>query len=136
MNKIDYFKLQAKNLYRDFKTQERDADGNYIYSPKFFSDIDELILCYDINEERFTLMNAQHLIAELAGFKKWSELIHASDAALELGELLLNNRNQDHLLLIQEWDSYLARSGLYDWEDGAKLELFKRIFGDRVQKVR
>ena len=50
---IDYFKLQAKNLYRDFKTQKKDDEGYYQYSPRFFKDIDGIIVDYDIDEVYF-----------------------------------------------------------------------------------
>ena len=43
MNKISYFKLQAKNFLRDFKTQKKDQEGIYFYSPKFFKDIMTLL---------------------------------------------------------------------------------------------
>lgn len=36
MDKISYFKLQAKNLMRDFKTQQFDAERLTCYSPRFF----------------------------------------------------------------------------------------------------
>ena len=35
MDKIAYFKLQAKNLFRDFKTQTFDEEGLTRYSPRF-----------------------------------------------------------------------------------------------------
>lgn len=128
MDKIGYFKLQAKNLLRDFKTQKLSADGIYIYSPKFFDDIDELILSFDIDEEHFTLMNAQHLIARLAGFKNWTDLLHASNAALELGELLFNNRNRYYCPVFDKWDWYLNQNNLQDISDESKLEIFKVVF--------
>ena len=51
-------------------------------------------------EENFTLMKAQHLVANLAGFDKWAELLHASDDALELGKLLLDKRGERLLALL------------------------------------
>lgn len=128
MDRISYFKLQAKNLLRDFKTQKQGLDTIYTYSPKFFADIDELVVAFDIDEERFTLMNAQHIIAYLAGFRNWSDLLHATDAALELGELLLNNRDQYYVPLIEEWKMYLEHGDLQDMCDEFKLELFKKAF--------
>lgn len=128
MEKILYFKMQAKNLIRDFKTQKIDSEGICVYSPEFFHDIDDLILSFDIDEEHFTLMNAQHLIAYLAGFEKWSDLLHASDAALELGELLLNNRERYDQPLRESWDMYLDQLDLSDIADESKLEIFKLVF--------
>ena len=45
MDKIAYFKLQAKNLFRDFKTQTFDEEGLTRYSPRFFKDIDDIGRC-------------------------------------------------------------------------------------------
>ena len=128
MDKISYFKLQAKNLFRDFKTQKIGSDSIYFYSPRFFDDINDIIVSFDIDEENFTLMNAQHIIAYLSGFEKWSDLLHASKAALELGEFLLNNRNQYYMPLREDWDMYLYRSNLQNITDESKLELFKIIY--------
>ena len=133
MDKIAYFKLQAKNLFRDYKTKTLDEEGLTCYSPKFFNDIEELFLSYDIDEQTFTLMNAQHLIAELAGFRKWTELLHASDEALELGKLLLDKRNETLSAsftnsLVDDWETYLYTSRLVDQSDEAKLQIFKSVF--------
>ena len=128
MKKIDFFKLQAKNLCRDFKTQKCGSDGVYLYFPKYFPDIDDLIVSFDIDEDHFSLMKAQHLIAYLAGFKTWSELLHASDEALELGELLLNNRNRFNSPLRENWDMYLEQNGMQNSADESKLEVFKIVF--------
>lgn len=125
MDKISYFKRQAKNLLRDFKTPKKDTNGICAYSPKFFHDIDDLIDSFDIDEEHFTLMNAHHLIAHLAGFKNWSDLLHASDAALELGELLLNNRDD---LLLESWNMYLYCNNFQNIADESKLDIFKMVF--------
>ena len=104
MDKISYFKLQAKNLCRDFKTQKLDSDGIYYYSPRFFEDIEDLIGYCDIDENSFGLMKAQHLVAFLAGFDKWSDLIHASDDGLELGKLLFEHRHQYGGMIREDWD--------------------------------
>lgn len=58
MNTIDYFKLQAKNLLRDFKTQtplvgKTIGDFQYEYSPKYFQ-IYDIISDFGIDEENFT----------------------------------------------------------------------------------
>ncbi len=95
MAHIDFFKLQSKNLLKDFKTKYWDEKNKvYKYNPKFFNDIDSIILNYNIYEdEPFSLMNAQHIIACIAGFYNWQELIHSNQYRLELGKLLLENRN-------------------------------------------
>ena len=98
MNTIDYFKLQAKNLLRDFKTKTPVLDKattafQYEYTPKYF-DIEMIISDFDIDEENFSLMNAQHVIAKIANFNSWSELLKASTGELELSKLLYDHQNR------------------------------------------
>jgi hypothetical protein len=132
MRPIEYFKLQAKNLFRDYKTQTSyidDVDGNsyYKYDPTYF-DIDGIFVDYDWDEENFSLMKAQHLIALMAGFRKWTDLLKASEAELELAKLLFDNQDK---ISLDEWEMYIA-----DAEDGnkttfdpaSKIEIFKQVF--------
>ena len=131
MNTIDYFKLQAKNLHRDFKTQTSLTDKmvgsfQYEYSPKYFR-IYDIISDFDINEENFTLMNAQHVIANIVGFDKWGTLIIASPAELELAKLLFEH--QDKIDLIS-WNFYIADAqSMNDYELDAEtqVEIFKQV---------
>mgnify|MGYP001065995695 FL=1 len=137
MDKIAYFKLQAKNLFRDFKTQRLDEEGLTQYSPRFFKDIGWLLLDYDIDEENFCLMKAQHLVAQLSGFNSWSELIHASDDALELGKLLLDKRNDGLPACMGDplevsWEMYLWENKLQNLPDRDKLAIFKAIYLDEL----
>jgi hypothetical protein len=86
MHPIDYFKLQSKKLFKDFKTQKPASDAEedlsfYEYSPSYF-DIVGIVLHFDFDEDNFTLMNAQHIIAQLAGFYKWTDMLRASDFEL------------------------------------------------------
>lgn len=94
----------------------------------FFEDIDDIIVSFDVDEEHFTLMKAQHIVAYLAGFDKWTDLLHASDAALELGKLLFDARDQSNGPLREDWDMYLFGCGLMDASDETKLELFKEVY--------
>lgn len=58
----------------------------------------DLFLYYefsDKDEQDIKLSRAQHLIAKIAGFKKWNELIHASPKRLELAELLVRQAKND-----------------------------------------
>lgn len=68
MTYVESFKMQAKNLFKDGKTRTTytDVDGSmcYQYNGKHFEDI------YDEND--FTLMKAQYIIACMAGFLKWA----------------------------------------------------------------
>ncbi|MEM0577822.1 hypothetical protein [Flavobacterium polysaccharolyticum] len=98
MNTIDYFKLQAKNLHKDFKTKTTLVDKTssaflYEYSPKYF-DIEMVIADFDINENNFSLMNAQHVIAKIANFDKWASLLKASKSELELAKLMYDYQNR------------------------------------------
>jgi len=132
MKTIEYFKLQAKNLHKDFKTQRTYFDPTYghdlyEYAPKFF-DVDALALDFDVDEDNFTLMNAQHYIAQLAGFRKWTDMLKASPSALELSKLLFDNM---HKVSVIEWDIYISgeeRDKGFQFDDEFKLDIFKTVF--------
>lgn len=134
MNHIDYFKLQAKNLHRDYKTRTSytdKVDGNsyYTYAPQFF-DIGGIFLEYDWDEESFSLMKAQHLFAIMLGFGKWADLLKASEAELELAKLLWDNQHKIHL---EDWEMYIARAEddnktTFSTED--RIEIFKHVFAN------
>ena len=137
MATIDFFRQQSKNFMKDYKTRAfNEAEGFYEYSPRYFQDIDELLYNFGFkDDEAFTLMNAQHIIARLSGFYKWNELIQASEAALEIGKLLLTNReayqqkqgiftNMVESLIVADWKEYESQH-LQDFDDEAKLEVFK-----------
>ena len=139
MANIEFFKQQSKNLLKDYKTRVfNENEGVYEYSPKYFLDIDDIILEFDIVENgSFTLMNAQHVIALLAGFYKWNELIQASEAALEIGKLLLTNRRHSQWVnIVEDWKMYEFQN-LQGFDDDAKLEVFKMVFlGQNMPKKR
>ena len=45
MTNIEFFKLQAKNLFSDYKSRVYDdSEGIYEYFPRFFSDINDIFL--------------------------------------------------------------------------------------------
>jgi len=140
MDTIDFFKQQAKNFLKDFKTKSYNQDEEiYVYSPRYFADIDDIVLNFDIDEEteNFSLMKAQHIIARLAGFDKWTEMIKASPARLELGKLLLTNRipyqeeigifSSDESLIVTDWKDF-EKKYLSGCSDENKLEVFKTRF--------
>ena len=132
MDTIQYFKLQAKNLFRDYKTKkpvfdEVINDDLYEYSPTYF-DMDGIVCDFDINEEKFSLMNAQHIIAIMAGFDKWVDMLKAPKAKLEIGKLLFDNQ---HKFSIDDWYFFLdgaeeLNNKVFDIED--QLALFKDAF--------
>lgn len=134
MDYIEFFKLQAKNFLKDYNNRVVQKDGTYWHeNPRFFKDIEDIIMCYDINEEKpFTLMNAQHIIANIANFNKWSDLIHANKFRLELGKLLFENRNYEDdktqlSPIAEDWKMYEFQN-LRDWDDESKLKIFKIVF--------
>jgi hypothetical protein len=131
MTPIDYFKLQAKNLFRDYKTKAPyidEADGNsyYKYDPKYF-DVDAILIDYGWDEEGFSLMNAQHIIALMVGFRKWTDLSKASEVELELAKLLFDNQDKIH---VEDWKMYIAgveRDHKTTYEPESRLEIFKQV---------
>lgn len=132
MYHIEYFKLQAKNLLKDFKTRYfNPEEGFYEYHPKFF-DIAGIFLYLEINDDKsnfsFTLMNAQHVIAQLAGFSSWNDLLKATSPELELAHLLFDNA---HKISLEEWEWYVADAESMNhtkFSDETKLEIFKQVF--------
>jgi len=130
---VQYFKSQAKKLLKDFKTQKLTFDEVlddylYEYQPKFF-DIDEIILSYDINEKKFSLMNAQHIVAKMVGYDKWSELINDTKEGLKFAKALFSNN-----IHIEDWESYVClNTDNEHYEDifldpENKLEVLKHVF--------
>lgn len=134
MQPIPYFKLQAKNLFKDYKTKTPAFDKStgkvlYKYASKYF-DMDRLVSAFDINEENFTLMKAQHIIAYLGGCNKWTELAKASYVELELAKLLFDNQ---HKISIEDWFMYIAMAedrNKIIFDAKGRLEIFKKIFED------
>ncbi|MDD7012763.1 MAG: hypothetical protein PUI38_07920 [Candidatus Treponema excrementipullorum] len=132
MEHVDYFKLQSKNLLKDFNTRFFDPKEDlYCYKPKFF-DIDQIFLDFDLPDYEenfsFTLMNAQHIISKLAGFSKWGDLAKASQARLELAHLLYDNA---YKISIEEWERYMnhIQDELHrPLSDKEPLEIFKKVF--------
>lgn len=132
MTHIEFFKLQAKNLFRDFQTKNKSSEaaiGDYEYDPKYF-DIEGIILYFDIDEENFTLMKAQHIIAGLVGFRKWTDMLKADASELELAKLLFDNQD---MVSCEDWEMYIHgaesdNNTTFDSDD--RLEIFKQVFLD------
>ena len=139
MKPIEYLKLQAKNLHRDFKTQTSSFDQElrrnvYDYDPRFFK-FDLLVNDFNINEEKFTLMNAQHIIAKLCGLEKWTDFTNASPAKIELSILLYTNMDK---LEVRDWDEYVSRietKNEVKLDDEFKLQIFEEGFLEWQQDV-
>ncbi len=132
MDHIEYFKLQAKNLFKDYKTRFfNEKEKIYDYHPKYF-DINGIFNDFDIrdfkDDFKFSLMNAQHLIAKLAGFNKWNDLLNAKPAELELAHLIFDNTNK---LSIEEWKDYILQTEKVNhkrFSSEEKLDIFSQVF--------
>ena len=132
MSHIDFFKKQAKNFLKDWQTQSRtvESDGfiSYSYDWKFY-DVGDFFFYYefdDKDEQEIILARAQHLIAKMVGFKKWNDLIHASEVEQELSELLLRKFKtaQD----VQDWQETLAFSGVAQYGAEAILDYARQYY--------
>lgn len=132
MKPIDFFRLQAKNLHKDFKTQTPalPSDDSINHYDTTYFDVDGIVIDFDLDEDKLTLMKAQHIIALLAGFNKWNDLISASETELELAKLLFDNM---HKISAEEWQWYLIsneRDSNMTFDSEIKLEIFKKVFAE------
>lgn len=133
MTHVDYFKLQAKNLFKDWKTRTTytDIDGSTCdqYDGKYF-DVSNIFFDFEniYDENDFTLMKAQHIIACMAGFSKWAELLKASNEKLELERLLFDNRDK---ITREDWEMYIIgieRDNEIFIDVESQVALFKRVY--------
>jgi len=133
MTHIEYFKVQAKKLFKDYKTKTPrfDAVVNdfiYEYKPQHF-DIDEIVLAYQLDEKSdFSLMKAQHIISQMVGFNKWTDLLKASEAELELAKLLFDNQDK---ISLEDWEMYISgvqHDTNVTFGPASKLEIFQQQF--------
>jgi len=139
MKPIEYLKLQAKNLHKDFKTQTSSFDPElrrnvYGYDPKYFK-FDLLVDNFNISQEKFTLMNAQHIIAKLCGLEKWTDLSNASPAKIELSVKLYNNMDR---VEVRDWEEYVSRietENEVELDDKFKMQIFTEVFLEWEQEV-
>lgn len=101
MLSIEYFKRQAKNLLQDQRTRVwNEQEGGYDYFPRFY-DVGKIFLSFGLrDDEKTTLQRAQHLIANIAGFDKWSDLINCDPEELAFRKLVFENQNY---LWWKEW---------------------------------
>ncbi len=131
MTYIEHFKLQAKKLSKDYKTKtpyiDKNGDSCYKYNPKYFN-VDGILASFDENEDNFGLMKAQDLIAYMAGFSKWTDLLKASEVELELAKLLFDNQDK---ISIEDWKLYIAEvehDSKTTVSHENKLEIFKQVW--------
>ena len=128
MSTIEYFKLQAKNLMRDWKTHQ-DGEFGYDYTPSFF-DIGSLLDAFDEDETKFCLQRAQHLIAQLVGFKKWDELIHAREDKLRYAKTVFDGlkASKDLVTAYEEWQDYFYSNNIDGLDIGNQIFVAQNFF--------
>jgi hypothetical protein len=116
MNKLqylDFFKRKAKRLLKDYKEY---LSNDCIY-------LEPSILLSTMIEkfgDKATLMNAQHIVAQSAGFKKWEELIQAGFERLE--EAKMDVEFDDDTVHIDTGNGFIGGSkdlfpGIFDIAD-------------------
>ena len=94
MTMINYYKQQSKLLLKDYKLfKEKNCNQNMsaYLEPQEHFDINNVLS--KVNKQKgdtITLMNAQHILAKISGFKDWNDLLRSSDAKREIGALKLN----------------------------------------------
>ncbi len=77
MKEINYLKIQAKNLYRDFQLEYMQDGDEYVLASRFF-DINAIVEDFNIDYDDFSLMKAQHIIAKMLGLNSWKEALDCS----------------------------------------------------------
>ncbi|MCM1320533.1 MAG: hypothetical protein NC041_03200 [Bacteroides sp.] len=132
MSHLDFFRKQAKNFLKDWQTQTKtvgsDGSISYSYDWKFY-DVGDLFFYYefdDADEQDIMLARAQHVIAKMAGFKKWDDLIHATDTEQTLAELLL--RRFKDAGDIHDWEEKLMFSGAAQYGAEAVLDYARQYY--------
>lgn len=133
MDAIAFFKLQAKNFLKDWKTRYRDEEGLWQYRSRFI-DVDRFFLeagYGDLGDGEPSLMRAQNFVALICGLDSWSELINLPKDELEFVKYVWENQN---------------RCSFDDWADSPQRELMdymgvddpetKRYLYDELKKIR
>lgn len=92
MKNLEYFKKQAKYLVKDWETRkenpgtDEDWEGEpFVYEGEYF-EMYNMVHFYEIGDD-FGLQKAQHVIAQMAGFKKWDDLQKADEDELALARI-------------------------------------------------
>ncbi len=140
MTPIAYFKLQAKNLNRDIKTQFFNEEEDLLdYKPRFF-DVNDIVVTYDLDERdpKFkTLGKAQWIIAVILGLESWNELIQSDPVTLELYKLMFEHQNEippyewDSLFILRDLDGKMIDLGT----PKERLEYYKVLLGEFEEEL-
>lgn len=113
MKNLDYFKKQAKYLVKDWETRkvnpgtDEDWEGEpYVYDGEHFEML-SIVNFFGVDDD-FGLQKAQHIIAQMAGFKKWDDLQNADEDELALAKIrFLHLDPTDEEI----WDRYCRKIG-------------------------
>ena len=141
MPHLEFFKKEAKNLFKDWQTQSitTGSDGkiSYHYDSKFY-DVDSLFQFFewdDKDRQEQILARAQHLLAKIAGYKNWNELINSSETEQELAELMLRHCKNSEALI--DWVQTLEYTNIGEYGVETVLDYAKQYFelGDRKEIV-
>lgn len=91
---VDYFRQQAKFLLKDYNLMR---ENNFDQSKIAFSNPQEHFDIMNVldkanksRRDNLTLMNVQHILVKICGFKNWNDFLHSSKAKQEIGALKLN----------------------------------------------
>ena len=108
MKNIDFLKVQAKNLYRDFQLEYMQDSNEYTCVARFF-DINAVVEDFVIDISDFSLMKAQHIIAKMIGLNCWKEVIASSDDNLANRIALFKTKNPYKLKRIKVYNIDLSK---------------------------
>lgn len=141
MTTIDYYKQQAKLLLKDynfFKENNFQQNEAIFDKPQEHFDIHNVFSKANkrINED-ITLMNAQHILAKIADFKDWNDVLHSSDPQREIGAFKINAYKigmdphmieAANMLVEQElFVDFVDDEGNVDYTDEQELEMWKYV---------
>ena len=103
MKEINYLKIQAKNLYRDFQLEYMQDGDEYVYATRFF-DINAIVEDFMVDLDDFSLMKAQHIIAKMLGFNSWKEALDCSKEELSSRITSFNTDNPYKIKIFSTYD--------------------------------
>ena len=126
MTHLEFFKFQAKNLLHDWKFyQENDLTPELKAKSKFFGH--GLYLCTSlICEKELPLARAQHYVAKLAGYVKWTNLVASTEKELQLARIIYDGIDCSYDL--QHWETYKQTSIYESVTTAKKIQLAKEFF--------
>ncbi len=104
MHPVDYFKSQAKKFHKDQKGRVFNSEtGKYDFPNCQFFDLPRIFDDFRLSHERNpSLMQSQHVIALIAGFANWHELISTPFLELLFRAKVFSNQNRIHPLAWKE----------------------------------